>query len=287
MRTTPQSLTDKIKQLRYFEKLIALNVTLFVFNHLITFFAGLPRDFFFKYLELPKSLGAFLMQPWSMLTYAFVHYDFMHLFWNMLLLFFVGRLFVDYFGQRNFLPVYFLGAFSGGLFFWVSYNLFPVFLEVDSSLVGASAAIMAVLIYTCTYLPKTEVQLIFFRVPLAYIGIGFVLIDLVQLPQSNPGGHLAHLGGALLGFTLAYNLIKTTGSWYKLDLLKKMRAKHAKLHSVYKNEEAFRGAPRTNGMSKSEKQQKIDEILDKISQSGYDSLSKDEKDFLFRSGDDI
>jgi membrane associated rhomboid family serine protease len=287
MSTTPQSIADKIKQLRYFEKLIALNTALFVLNQLITFFAGLPRDFFFKYFELPKSLGAFLMQPWSMLTYAFVHYDFMHLFWNMLLLFFVGRLFVDFFGQRNFLPVYMLGALSGGLVFWVSYNLFPIFLEVDSSLVGASAAIMAVLIYTCTYLPKTEVQLIFFRVPLAYIGIGFVLIDLVQLPQSNPGGHLAHLGGALLGFTLAYNLIKTTGSWHKLDLLKKMRAKHAKLHSVYKNEEAFRTSPRTKGMSKSEKQQKIDEILDKISQSGYDSLSKDEKDFLFRSGDEM
>lgn len=288
MQRLSGKLREKFGQLQYFERLIVINAALFVSNHLLTFFLNLPKDFFFRFLELPKSVDAFLHQPWAMFTYMFIHYDFMHLFWNMLMLYFVGRLYVNYFGQNNFLPAYFLGGLTGGFAFWVGYNLFPVFLQVDSSLVGASAAIVSVLIYLCTYLPRTEVHVFFFKIPLGFIGIAFVLIDIVQLPQSNPGGHLAHLGGALMGFILAYNLSRLYVDYRKIELLKRLRASHAKMKSVYKNENAF-SEGRNNHVrviSKSEKQRQIDDILDKISQSGYESLSKEEKDFLFRSGED-
>lgn len=288
MQPVLKKILEKFKQLRYFERLMVINTVLFVINHLFTFFLNLPKDYFFRFFELPKNIDTFLYQPWSMFTYMFIHYDFMHLFWNMLMLYFIGRLFVEYSGQKNFLPTYFLGGLTGGFAFWVSYNLLPVFLKEDSSLVGASAAIAAVLIYLCTYIPRTEVHVFFFKIPLGFIGLAFVIIDIVQLPQSNPGGHLAHLGGALMGFTLAYNISRMYGDYRKIDLLQKLRASHAKMKSVYKSENAFSEAnnKQTKVITKSEKQRRIDEILDKISQSGYDSLSKDEKDFLFQSGNE-
>jgi len=283
MRVENDKISSLLHRLSVFEKLIIANVSIFLANHLLTFLAKLKSDYFLHYFELPKSSDILLSQPWSLITYAFVHYSFMHLFWNMLMLYFVGRFYVGLFGAKNFLPVYLLGALVGGFFFWMGYNLFPVFMEIDSSLVGASAGISAVLIYLCTYLPRTEVSFFFFRIQLMYIGLAFVVLDLVQLPASNPGGHLAHLGGAALGFFLAKSVNKKVVDFSFLTSLKNLFKPKSKLRSVYKNKNTF-GNPNSKGLTKTEKQKKIDHILDKISESGYDTLTKDEKDFLFQSG---
>lgn len=269
------------------EKLIVINTALFLVNTIVVFLFQLPYDFFTRWLELPKVFGSFILQPWSLISYAFVHQGFMHLFWNMILLYFSGRIFANYFSGKRLLTLYLMGAAAGGLIFLLSYNIFPAFSGSNSSLVGASAAVMAVFIFICTYFPNQEVRLIFFNLKLWYLGVFFVLLDLVQLPMGNPGGHLAHLGGALMGFFFAKRLQegRDLGSVVEraIDSIKFNRQKKSKgpLRTVHRRETSV---PTRQTDSKKEYQKQIDAILDKISKSGYDSLSKEEKDFLFKAG---
>lgn len=274
------------------EKLIVINVLVYILDLLLVFLFRLPDNFFVRWFELPKGLNDFIMQPWSIVTYAFFHGSFSHIFWNMLLLYFSGRIFLNLFGGRRFLNVYFLGAITGGFIFILSYNLFPAFLEINTSLIGASAGVMAILIFICTYMPNQEVRLFFlFNIKLWYIGVFVVLIDLVQIPISNAGGHLAHLGGALLGYIYAKKLYdgKDIGSGFErmvtavVNLFK--RKPQAPLKTVHRNRRTTTSAKKSH-TDRNDRQQKIDQILDKISKSGYESLTKEEKDFLFQAGKD-
>lgn len=284
----------KYSTLTVAEKLIVINVLVYILNILLVFLFQLVPDFLMRWFELPKGLDDFIMQPWSIVTYAFFHGSFSHIFWNMILLYFSGRIFLNLFGGRRFLNVYFLGAIVGGVIFMLSYNLFPAFLEINTSLIGASAAVMAILIFICTYLPHQEVRLFFlFNVKLWYIGVFVVLIDLVQIPMSNAGGHLAHLGGALLGYIYAKKLYegKDIGSGFErmvsavVNLFR--RKPSAPLKTVHKNRKTTASAKKSHpDKGQDDRQQKIDEILDKISKSGYESLTKEEKDFLFQAGKD-
>ena len=151
----------------------------------------------------------------------------------------------------------------GGLFFVISYNIFPVFKNAFSPLIGSSAAVYALLIFACSYMPNTRVNLIFFDIKLKYLGLFYVLLSLIQIPFSNAGGNIAHLGGAFYGYYYAKNF-NLWGSTFDsiVNLINNF---------VYK--------PRENR----DNQKKIDNILDKISKSGYESLSKNEKDFLFKN----
>ncbi len=272
------------------EKLIAINVAVYIVNGLTVFLLGLPKNSIMRWFELPKDFFDFLSQPWSIVTYSFFHGGLWHLFWNMVLLYFSGRIFLNLFGSRRFINVYFLGVIVGGLTFLLSYNVFPAFLDVQTALIGASAGVTAVLIFVCSYIPNQEVRLFFFNVKLWYIGAFFVLMDLIQIPISgNAGGHLAHLGGALLGYVYARQLLKgkDIGEGFSRTLdgfagLFKKQEKKAPLRTVYKKKNQSRAAQKD--FDKEAKQRKIDSILDKISKSGYESLSKAEKDFLFKAG---
>ncbi|MEL4307369.1 rhomboid family intramembrane serine protease [Joostella sp. CR20] len=278
----------KFSTLNIAEKLIVVNVVVFILNTLLVFLLQLAPNVLMQWFQLPKGFLDFLMQPWSIVTYAFFHGSIMHLFWNMLLLYFSSRIFLNLFSKKYFLNVYFLGAILGGVFFLLSYNIFPVFSRVNSPLIGASAAIMAILIFVCTYLPNQEVRLIFFNIKLWYLGVAFVLLDLVQLPLGNAGGHIAHLGGALLGFVYAKKLQegKDIGEGFS-SVLSSISSifkpnKKSPLKTVHKKS----NQTATKKVSKNEHQKQIDAILDKISKSGYESLSKEEKDFLFKAGKD-
>ncbi|MGS2761718.1 rhomboid family intramembrane serine protease [Sinomicrobium sp. M5D2P9] len=282
----------KYSTLNIAEKLIVINVLIFILNILLVFLFQLPEDFFIRWFELPKSFGSFIGQPWSVVTYAFFHAGFSHIFWNMLLLYFSGRIFLNLFGGRRFLNVYFLGAIAGGFTFMISYNLFPAFTGINTSLIGASAAVMAILIFVCTYLPNQEVRLFFLiNIKLWYVGVFAVLIDLVQIPISNAGGHLAHLGGALLGFVYAKNLYngRDIGSGFERIISSVVnlfqRKPRTPLKTVHRNKKST-ASGKAPYVDKDDRQQKIDEILDKISKSGYESLTKAEKDFLFQAGKD-
>ncbi len=285
------SLRYKYSLLNIAEKLIVINVAVYILHALLVFLFQLnPSTLIMQWFELPKAFSNFITQPWSIITYSFFHGGFFHLFWNMLLLYYVGRIFLNLFDGRRFLNVYFLGAIAGGLLFLISYNIFPVFLGIQTALIGASAAVMAVLIFICTYIPNQEVRIIFFTVKLWYIGAFFVLLDLIQIPINNPGGHIAHLGGAFLGYVYAKQLFngKDIGAWFAklMDTLVTFFKfkKKSPLKAVHKSK--TKQTRQQKVQKKSEQQQRIDEILDKISKSGYDSLTKEEKDFLFKAGKD-
>src|SRR5690606_28949709 len=278
----------KFSVLNIAEKLIIINTAVFIVNALVVFLFQLPIDFIMGWFELPKGFDDFIIQPWSLITYSFFHGSFMHLFWNMILLFFVGKFFLTIHTTKQFISIYFLGAMAGGLLYLLSYNVFPVFSGVNSSLIGASAAVMAVMIYVCTYMPNMEVRLFFIlNVKLWYIGAALVLIDLVSLPFSNSGGHLAHLGGALLGFVYAKRMLQgdDIGRGFNgiIDSVTGLfnRKKKAPMKTVYRDK---KNTAKSNGTLRSDHQKKIDAILDKISKSGYESLSKEEKDYLFTAG---
>ncbi len=274
------------------EKLIAINVLVFILNGLVPFLLRISPNSIVQWFELPNGIMEFLVQPWSIITYSFFHGGFGHLFWNMLLIYFVGRIFLNLFDARRFLNVYLLGVMLGGLFFIFGYNVFPAFFDVNASLIGASAGASGVLIFICTYMPNQEVRLLFFNVKLWYIGAFVVLMDLIQLPYSgNAGGHLAHLGGALLGYWYARQLLSGTdigAGFSKLldsfaNMFKKTEKK-APMKTVYRNRQGASTTSSRADYDKKTKQKKIDAILDKISKSGYESLSKAEKDFLFQAG---
>lgn len=286
------NLQYQFNRLSIAEKLIAINVLVFIVGRLVPFLLQLSSNSIVQWFELPKDFFDFLMQPWSIVTYSFFHGGFGHLFWNMLLIYFVGRIFLNLFDAKRFLNVYFLGVMLGGLFFILGYNIFPAFFNVNAYLIGASAGAYAILVFICTYIPNQEVRLIFFNVKLWYIGAFVILMDLIQLPASgNAGGHLAHLGGALLGYWYARQLTNGTdiGAGFSrfLDGISnffKRSEKKGPLKTVYKNQKSGSPVNSKESYDKQSRQKKIDAILDKISTSGYESLSKAEKDFLFQAG---
>lgn len=267
------------------EKLIAINIVVFIA-------IGLLGNVVFPALEgwfvLPGDLMEFLSQPWSIITYAFLHSGILHLLWNMYVLYVTGRILLNLFDGRRFLNVYFLGVILGGMFYMLTDSLFST---GGGVLLGASAGVMAVLIFVCTYIPNQEVRIVFFNVKLWHVGIFVVLIDLLQVSSGgdNIGGRIAHLGGALLGYVYARQLSqgRDIGAGFSnfLDSLAntfKAKEKKAPLKTVYKKQKS--ATKSKADYNKDAHQRKIDSILDKISKSGYESLSKAEKDFLFKAG---
>ncbi|MFK7813419.1 MAG: rhomboid family intramembrane serine protease [Maribacter sp.] len=270
------------------EKLIAINIVVFIVFGLLS---NLVSPQIIGWFELPASLNRFLVQPWSIVTYGFLHGGIFHLLWNMYLLYITGRILLNLFDNKRFINIYFLGIIFGGLFFLLADVLF---LQSNSVLVGASAGVMAVLIFICTYMPNHEVRIVFFNAKLWHIGVFVVLIDLLQISSggSNFGGRVAHLGGALLGYMYARQLMegRDIGAGFSkfLDGIAntfKRSEKKAPLKTVYKSKTSSKSAKQSKAKhDKDSHQRQIDTILDKISKSGYESLSKAEKDFLFKAG---
>lgn len=289
------SLSYKFKTANIVVKLIVINVLLWIGFMLLEWVLN-SGAIITQWFSLPTDLGRLIIQPWSLLTYAFLHGDFWHIFWNMLVLYWFGQIVLNLFNEKRFLTIYLLGALAGGILFVTAYNLFPVLITSSAYLVGASAAVRAIMIFIAAYTPNTEVRIIFFNIKLWHIGVFVVLTDLIQIPTSgNAGGLLAHVGGAIFGYVYAQQLSKGNdiGAWWErfMDTVvgyfkpKPRSEKKAKMKTVYKNRST--STKRANsGMSKSEKQVRVDTILDKISKSGYDSLSKEDKDFLFKAGKD-
>ena len=285
------------------ERLIIVNVAVFVVFILLKVVAFLFQsnslvETLQDWLIVPSDLHKLVFRPWVVITYAFMHAGFWHILGNMLILYFSGRFFLTYFSEKRLLNYYFMGALAGALFFLLSYNLFPAFAgSSDFRLLGASAAVMAILVGVATYSPNMMIRFFIVNLKLWWIAAFFVAKDLISIPIDNPGGHIAHLGGATLGFIYSRQLLagRDIGSWFErlMDNLVGLfipakKSSKTPFKKVYKNRTkpmAQRGAYQArkpqNTSNKREKQEKIDAILDKISKNGYDSLSKEEKEFLF------
>ncbi|SEB35271.1 Membrane associated serine protease, rhomboid family [Tenacibaculum sp. MAR_2009_124] len=288
MNNILENIKHKFKYAGIVEKLIYINLALFLMVFIVNTFGFLfntKSNFLIDWLSLPASFDDFLYKPWTLITYGFLHAGFLHILFNLIALFFIGNLFKQYFTSKQLLDFYLYGTLFGGLIFMISYNFFPA-LQNDtdrSILIGASAGISAIFIGVATYMPNYEVKfpLIGF-VKLWILAAIWIAIDIIQIPVSNTGGRLAHLGGALFGFMyVSYASNKEITIFNSLTEIFKKKEKKAPLKTVYNS---GKKNTYTNESNKSSNQREVDSILDKISKSGYETLSKEEKDFLFRQG---
>lgn len=240
-----------------------------------------------SWIQLSSNPSDLLFKPWTIITYSFLHVDILHLLFNLIMLNFAGRLFLTFFTQKQFLGLYILGGIFAGLVFVSSF----FFLGTIASIIGASGAIMAILIGVATYSPLYQVRLLLIgTVKLWHIAFVFLVLDLVQIPTDNMGGHIAHLGGALFGFVYIQLLKKGTDLStivtkvidFFVNIFKPK--KFTPFKKVHRNTNQPKQKNVSKIVTKDKAQQQIDEILDKISQSGYDSLTKEEKEFLFKAG---
>ncbi len=285
------SLAYKFNTANIAVKLIVVNVLVYVLFNIIPWLVGLGSGAFSQYFVLPSDVIRFLQQPWGVVTYAFLHSGFGHLFWNMVFLYVFSGFVLNLFSEKKFLAIYLMGAIAGGVLFAVLYNVLPVFTGTGV-LLGASAAVNAIVVFIGTYTPDAEVRIFTFNIKLWWIAAFIVVKDILLLDAGNAGGLISHLGGAAFGFYYAKQLLagNDIGLWFErlIDAVSSWFTKKPKkspLRTVHNNKKSnARSVKKTTTATKSEKQQRIDAILDKISKSGYDSLSKAEKDFLFKAG---
>ena len=289
MTSLNQDIQDKLKRLNVFEKIILINVVIFILGWLITKFQHLPNEESLSWLELPKNFSEFITKPWSIITYAFTHYGFFHLLFNVLVLYFVSRTMVNLFSTKISLNIYFLGILVGGSSFLLVYNVLPQSYSIHvGSLVGASAGVRALLIFICAYMPYRETRFFMVTIKLWHIGVALVVLDLIGLFSINQGGNVAHMGGNILGYLYAVQLQKGTdiGKGFErfMSGIVNMFKVKSPLKTVHKSKKKPFAGHTKNDFNEFNKQRRIDLILDKISKSGYESLTKEEKEFLFKAG---
>jgi hypothetical protein len=270
-------------------RLVLINVVVFIginFFDLFSFLFGwhfsldrLMRSFF----GLEAGISNFIWKPWTIVSYMFLHDDIFHILFNMLFLTWTGKLFSEYLGNQKLSATYFLGGICGGLFYMVAYQIFPAFANHDQAiLIGASAGVLAVFFAAATLLPNYTTQLLFIgNIKLKFLAIIMFLLYAFSIPSGNAGGHIAHIGGALYGFVSIKFLQSGTDitKWFsKLFSFKSRSRKNMKV--VYRsNENADEIYLNKQRMT----QENLDRILDKINRSGFDSLTADEKEFLYKA----
>lgn len=285
-------------------KLLIINIAVFLFISVagVLFYLfglqGYMDNLAVKYFALPAAINNLAFRFYTPITYMFLHIDFWHIFSNMLWLFCIKQILEYMLNNRQQLGVYILGGLSGALLYILSYNIFPIFSNsvLGSVCLGASAAVTAYIVLIAVLQPDYKV-LFFGIIPVTFkwIAVAYVVFDVIQIQGTNAGGHIAHLGGALFGFLFAINYKKgkdiTEGFNKLVDSLfslfsffkskPKMKVKYNKYKDTeYSQHQNFSDAE--FNQQKASDQEKIDEILDKISKSGYSNLSKEEKDFLFK-----
>lgn len=266
------------------QKLIFWNIGCFLLS-LVFFYSFSVGSFQIPtWIALSSDLGTFIRTPWALVTFNFFHYGFFHLIFNLIVLHFSGRLFSTYFTDKQLLGVYVLGGIFSGITFVLSY----IIIGKAGLLVGASGAIMAILLSATTYAPFMLLRIpLIGIVKLWHVTFVILLIDLIQLPLDNTGGHIAHLGGALFGF-LYIKLLQSGNDLSKgISMILDFFVNLSKPKKKTPFKKVHRNTTKKTVNSFSEKditQKQIDDILDKISKSGYDSLTKEEKEFLFKAG---
>ena len=274
------------------QQFIYINCGIFVVTALVTIVGVLfnvDKYPWIEWLELPTWLPRFIKQPWSLLTYMFLHANILHLLFNMLWLYSFGQLFLMFFSARHFRGLYFLGGICGGLLYMLAYNVFPYFepYRYGSCLLGASASVLAIVIATAVREPEYRVNLLLFgQIRLKYLALIVVVIDLLFITSNNAGGHIAHLGGALAGWWFAAGLRKGTDvtKWINqaIDwLLGGWKVKRAPKKPKMKVHYGGRANDYEYNARKKEQDEEVDRILDKLKKSGYGSLTTEEKKRLF------
>ena len=263
-----QDILYKFKTLNIANKLIVINIAVFLLFFIASFLFNTSSDVLMQWFVLPEGPIEVLKQPWSLLSYSFLHGGFMHILFNMIWLNFFSKFVLNLFSEKRFLTVYLLGAFYGGLLFVTAYNVFPVFQSKAGYLIGASASVSALMVFAATYSPNISFRFFMVTIKLWQLAVGLFLLDLFRLGSgTNPGGMLSHIGGGVFGYLYAVQLAKGNdiGLWFE-----KIVASLANLFKTRKNT-PFRKVHKTPKNTskkkttaiKDERQIKIDGILDK------------------------
>lgn len=254
-------------------RIISVNVLVFVIlliNTALLFLLGMKNPLA-EYLSVPARFDLLKERPWGIVTYMFTHKGFFHLLFNMMLLYWVGNYFIRYFSQKLLLTVYIVGGIGGAVLYILAYSYLPSFAhaELTSYAIGASASVMAVFFAVTFYEPSRPLYLLFLgRVKMIHLAIGFIVLDILMLPNGNAGGHISHIGGALVGVLF--------GLWKRKYHFTFFNTTEGKTKYSHNKDYSY------NVQKKGEKDE-INSILDKISKSGYESLSTEERKKLFKS----
>jgi len=290
-----QQLKDKYKHGGTLWRLIIINAGIFVVLFILGILSKSLANGIVSFLSFPNDLTTILYKPCTIITYMFTHVDFMHVLFNMIMLYFVGQLFLNYSNPRKLLSIFFVGGIASGLLFAI---LTQTNISSGSYLIGASGSIMALFFYATIYNPNQKIMLLgMFPMKIMWIAAVFILNDLIQINNGeNVGGHIAHLGGAAYGWysVTQFKKGKNPEAWieaiiykvYNLDFssAKPKVGKKANMKAKYYGAKTKTQSSKNNkdyNAAKKEKQEVIDAILDKIAKSGYESLSKEEKAILF------
>jgi len=287
-------------------RLIYINCGVFLVLKILSIFTVLTGQgsvFYANVLEwigVPADAGYLLSRPWTLITYMFTQFSFFHLLFNMLWLYWFGNFFLGYFSQRKLTGVYLLGGLAGALLYILIYNTVPYFSDIPSTpvprlplrmtswAIGSSASVMAIVFAVCTYLPQHKVYIFLIGpVKLIHLALFTALIDLLSITSENAGGHIAHLGGALFGYlfiiALRRNTDLTAGFLSLLEKIGRIFTPRKRMRVKYKKNVSEMNDREYNEYKKN-REERIDVILDKISRSGYESLTREEKEILFKSG---
>lgn len=274
-------------------QLIIINVVVFIVLVMMRVFsAWLDAGDIFSWLHgqlaIPAPILSFIQKPWTIITYAFVHdlNGIIHILFNMLVFYWFGKLFVEYLGSDKLVAVYMLGAIAGGVAYLLVYNLIPYYMGrvPELGMVGASAAVYAVLVATATLLPDyTFFLFLLGPVRIKYIAGFYILISFVGSVGANEGGNIAHLGGAIIGFVYIKQLQAGVnwGQWIVvlIEWFREIFRSKPKVKVTYRST----APPKSSKKKPDYTQDEIDAILDKISEGGYESLTKEEKEKLFNA----
>lgn len=264
-------------------KLIFINIGIFVILRLlgvVFMFTGDGLDLL-SWIGVPANIFTFAFRPWTAITYMFVQYDILHILFNMLWLYWFGIMFLNLFTQKQLLALYIYGGLGGAIFFLLLYNLLPISIIGGGLLIGASASVIAIVVATAMRAPNYPVNLLFFgAIKLKWIAIVTIFIDVISVTSTNAGGHLSHLGGALIGFLFAYYFAK--GKDITLPFNKAMD----KIVALFSKRGIYVGKKPKKQKAKPQDSPKsnvaeMDAILDKIKKSGYKALTEEEKNKLF------
>ncbi len=283
------TIKHRFKQKDILVQLIIINVVvffIFVIAAMIGKLFKLPSIDLIPYIGTTSDVHLLIKRPWTVFTYMIAHKDFLHILMNMLMLFWFGQLFLRYFSPKNLGSIYLLGGLAGAALYALTFNTIPYYIDMNHPpMIGASASVMAIIFAAAFYKPDAEVSLfMLFRIKVVYIAIFMFVIDFISLDSNtNSGGHVAHIGGAIVGYVFAKQYLKGKDitRWINkiIDWIvnltkpsdkKKMKVKYKKREADYEFNQR-----------KNQATEEIDRILDKIKSSGYSSLNTEEKKRLF------
>lgn len=276
-------------------QIIIINVVVFVVINILRVVLSISGNgdlygWIINQIALPSNISSFLLKPWTLITYFFTHEGFFHILFNMLFFYWFGRIIYEFLGNNKLINLYVLGGILGGLLFILIYNLVPYYANrvQNSILIGASAGVFAVVVGAATFMPNYTVFLLFLGpVKIKYIAIFYVLLSFFSIDGSNAGGELSHLGGAVIGFLYIQQLKKGNDFGQPIIkfilFVKSLFKPSPRVKVSYKKDKRSKAGKEPATVKKDSKvsQDEIDAILDKISQGGYESLTREEKKKLF------